>query len=65
MTGGKFAPLTIMTEEDAESDSVFITFNTAVTGTASEILGKQRQKTTTTNTVSLQKFLSNATKGEN
>ena len=36
MIGGKFAPLTIMNNED--------TFNTAVTETASEILGKHRQK---------------------
>ena len=44
MKGGKSAPLTIMNNEDAELDSMIITFNTAVTETASEILGKHRQK---------------------
>ena len=44
MTGGKFAPLTIMNNEDTDMDSVITTFNTAVTETASEILGKHRQK---------------------
>ena len=38
----RFAPLTIMSNED--TDSVITTFNTAVTETASEILGKHRQK---------------------
>ena len=41
MIGGKFAPLIIM---DADLDSVITTFNTAVTETASEILGKHRRK---------------------
>ena len=44
MIGGKFAPLTIMDNEDTDLDSMIITFNTAVTETASEILGKHRQK---------------------
>ena len=44
MTGGKFAPLTIMDNEDTHLDSMITTFNTAVTETAIEILGKQRQK---------------------
>ena len=44
MTGGKLAPLTIMNNEDADMESTITTFNTAVTETASEILGKQRQK---------------------
>ena len=44
MIGGKFAPLTIMNNEDTDMDSVITTFNTAVTETASEILGKHRQK---------------------
>ena len=39
MIGGKFAPLTIM-NEDTDLDSMVTTFNTAVTETASEILGK-------------------------
>ena len=41
---GRFAPLTIMSNEDTEIDSMITTFNTAVTETASEILGKHRQK---------------------
>ena len=44
MVGRKFAPLTIMNNEDTDLDSVINTFNTAVTETASEILGKHRQK---------------------
>ena len=42
--GGKFVPLTIMDNEDTDLDSVITTFNTAVIETASEILGKHRQK---------------------
>ena len=41
---GKFAPLTIMSNEDTDVDSLTTTFNTAVTETAREILGKHRQK---------------------
>ena len=44
MIGGKFAPLTIMSNQDTDRDSMITTFNTAVTETASEILGKHRQK---------------------
>ena len=44
MIGGKFAPLTIMCNEDTDIDSIITTFNIAVTETASEILGKHRQK---------------------
>ena len=44
MIGGKFAPFTIMNDEDADMDSMFTTFSTAVTETASEITGKHRQK---------------------
>ena len=44
MIGGKFAPLTIMGNEDTGLDSVVTTFNLAVIETASEILGKHRQK---------------------
>ena len=44
MIGGKFTPLTIMNNEDTGMDSIITTFNTAVTETASEILGKHRQK---------------------
>ena len=42
--GGKFPPLTVMNNEDIDMDSMITTFNTAVTETASEILGKHRQK---------------------
>ena len=74
MIGGKLAPLTIMNNEDTDLDSLITTFNTAVTETASEILGKHRQKnkqtnkqktTTTTKPGSLLKFLICATEGEN
>ena len=44
MIGGRFAPLTIMSNEDTDIDSMITTFNTAVTETASDILGKHRQK---------------------
>ena len=45
MIGGKFAPLTIMNNnEDTDMDSMITTINTTVTETASEILGKHRQK---------------------
>ena len=44
MIDGKFAPLTIMSNEDTDIDLMITTFNTAVTETASEILGKHRQK---------------------
>ena len=44
MIGRKFAPLTIMDNEDTDLDSMIATFNTAVIETASEILGKHRQK---------------------
>ena len=63
MIDGKFAPLTIMSNEDADIDSMITTFNTAVTETASEILGKHRQKKKKPG--SLQKLSICATKGEN
>ena len=63
MIGGKFAPLTIMDNEDRDLDSMIATFNTAVAETASEILGKHRQKKKKPG--SLQKFLICATKREN
>ena len=44
MIGGMFAPLTIKNNEDSDTDSKFTTFDTAVTETAIEILGKHRQK---------------------
>ena len=34
MIGGRFAPLTIMSNDDADIDSMITTFNTAVTETA-------------------------------
>ena len=62
MICGRFAPLTIMSNEDTDIDSMITTFNTAVTETASEILGRHRQKK---NPGSLQKFFICATEGEN
>ena len=44
MIGGRFAPLTIMSNDDTDIDSMITTFKTVVTETASEILGKHRQK---------------------
>ena len=44
MIGGKIAPLTIMNNENSHMESMIITLNTAMTETASEILGKHRQK---------------------
>ena len=44
MIGGRYAPLTIISNEDTDIDSKITTFNTAVTETAIEILGKHRQK---------------------
>ena len=44
MIGGNFAPLTIMSNDETDIDSMITTFNTAVRETASEILGKHRQK---------------------
>ena len=57
--GGRFSPLTIMSNEDTDIDSMITTSNTAVTETANKILGRHRQKK------KLQKFLICATKGEN
>ena len=42
--GGRFALLTIMSNDNTDIDSMITTFNTAVTETVSEILGKHRQK---------------------
>ena len=44
MIGGRFAPLTIMSNGDTDIDSMITTFITAVTETATDILGKHRQK---------------------
>ena len=43
MIDGNFAPLTIMNNEDTNMDSIITIFNTAVTETASQILGKHRK----------------------
>ena len=63
MIGGKFAPLTIIDNGDTDLDSMITTFNTAVIETASEILGKHRQKKKNHGTP--QKFSICTTKGEN
>ena len=42
--GGKFAPLTGLSDEDMDMDTMISTYNTAVTDAASEILGKVRSK---------------------
>ena len=42
MIGGRFAPLTIMSNDDTDIDSMITTFNRAVTEKASEILGKHK-----------------------
>ena len=41
MIGGRFAPLTLLGVEDTEVDTQITTVNTAMTETASEILGKR------------------------
>ena len=58
MLDGKFAPFTIMNNEDTDLDSMTTTFNTVVTETASEILGTLSEEE---KTVFLQKFLICAT----
>ena len=63
MIGGRFAPLIIMNSEDTDLDSMITTFNTAVTETTSEILGKLRQKQKTWITAEI--FDPYATKEEN
>ena len=62
--GGRFAPLTTTSNEDTDIGSMVTTFNTAVTETACEILGKHRQKKKK-GPRSPEKFLNCATKGEN
>ena len=56
MIGGRFAPLTIMSNDDTDIDSMITTFNSAVLETASEILGKHRLKKKKNNPGSLHKF---------
>ena len=45
-TGGRFAPLAILVDEDADLDSMVASFSKAVpvTDTVAELLGKQRRK---------------------
>ena len=42
--GGRFASLTTLADEGADLDTMVTRFNKAVTDTAAELLGKQRQK---------------------
>ena len=42
MTGGKFAPLTLLDADDSNMDDLVNKFNVAVTETANETLGKYR-----------------------
>ena len=42
--GGKFAQLINLADDDIGIDSMITTYNTAVTDTASEILGKERRR---------------------
>ena len=42
--GGKFAPLTGLSDEDMDIDTIITTYNIAVTDAASEILGKERRR---------------------
>ena len=63
--GWKFAPLTMLNNEDADMASMITTVNTAMTKTATENLGKHRQKKRKEKPWLLQKFLIYARKGEN
>ena len=42
--GGKFALLIGLRDENMDIDTMITTYNTAVTGAASEILGKERRR---------------------
>ena len=42
--GGKFAPLIGLSDEDIDIDTMIITYNTAVTDAASEILRNERRR---------------------
>ena len=42
--GGKFAPLTALSDEDMDIDTMITTNNIVVTEAASEILGKERRR---------------------
>ena len=41
---GRFAPLIGLSDEDMDIDTMFTTYDAAVTGAASEIVGKERRK---------------------
>ena len=43
-TGGKFAPLIGLRDEDMDSNTMITTYNTAVTDAVSELLGKERRR---------------------
>ena len=42
--GGQFAPLIGLSDGDMDIDTMTTTYNTAVTGAASEVLGKERRR---------------------
>ena len=42
--GGRFVPLAILVDEDADLDSMVTHFNKVVTDTATKLLNKQRRK---------------------
>ena len=65
MIDGKLEPLTIMSNEDTNIDSMITTFNTTAIETAGEILGKHRQQQQKNPPGSQQQFLICATIGEN
>ena len=44
MISGKFAPLTELSDEDMDIDTMIATYNTAVNDAASEIHGKERRR---------------------
>ena len=44
MIGGKFAPFTLVDNEDADMESMLTALNTAATEIDSDIIGKRRQQ---------------------
>ena len=42
--GGKFTPLISLRDDDMDKDTMIITYNTALTDAASEVLGKERHR---------------------
>ena len=44
MIGGKIAPVTGLSDKDMDTDTMITIYNTAVTDTASEILGKESRR---------------------